>query len=98
MKLPSLFETLNVDMQVFFLLVAVIISSMAVIYTKHIGRSEFVVLQKLEKQRDEVNEDWGKLLLEQSTWANPGRVEQQARLRLNMHAPTADMTVVIRDE
>jgi cell division protein FtsL len=98
MKLAALFEQLNVDMQVFFLLVAVIVSSMAVIYTKHISRSEFIALQKLEKQRDQLNEEWGKLLLEQSTWANPGRVEQQARLRLNMLVPTADMTVVIDND
>jgi len=35
-------------------------------------------------------------LLEQSTWGSPSRVEQEARQRLQMIVPTADMTVVIK--
>ncbi len=96
MKLFALFEHARVDMPVFFMVLAVLASAIAVIYTKHSGRSEFVALQKLEQQRDKLNEEWGRLLLEQSTWAGPGRVEQQARVRLKMIVPTAEMTVVIR--
>jgi cell division protein FtsL len=36
------------------------------------------------------------LLLEQSTWATPGRVEYEAHKRLKMIVPTAEMTVVIK--
>lgn len=96
MKLSNFFERARVDMPVFFMVLAVLVSAIAVVYIKHSGRSEFVELQKLEQQRDNLNEEWGRLLLEESTWAGPGRVEQQARVRLKMIVPTADMTVVIR--
>lgn len=96
MKLSTLLDQIRVDMPVVLMVLAVLFSAIAVIYTKHIGRSEFVALQKLEQQRDKLNEEWGRLLLEESTWAGPGRVEQQARVRLKMIVPTADMTVVIR--
>ena len=81
---------------VYLLTFLVLASAIAVIYTKHIGRTEFIVLQKLEKQRDQLNEEWGRLLLEEGTWAGPGRIERQAYLRLDMIVPTADMLVVVK--
>ncbi len=96
MKMPALFEYARIDMPVLFMVLAVLASAIAVIYTKHSGRGQFVEVQHLEQQRDKLNEEWGRLLLEQSTWAGPGRVEQQARVRLKMIVPTAEMTVVIR--
>ena len=81
---------------VYLLIALVLISSIAVIYTKHSARTEFIVLQKLEKQRDQLNEEWGRLLLEESTWAGPGQIEKQASLRLKMIVPSADMLVVVK--
>jgi cell division protein FtsL len=60
------------------------------------NRNEFIQLQKLERQRDLLNEEWGRLLLEQSTWGSPSRVEQQAKSRLDMVVPKAESTVVIK--
>ncbi|RKZ89051.1 MAG: cell division protein FtsL [Gammaproteobacteria bacterium] len=96
MSFSSLIDLLRIHVSVILLIVLVIASSIAVIYTKHTGRTEFVALQKLERQRDNLNEEWSRLLLEQSTWASPGRIEQQARLRLKMIVPTADMVVVVK--
>jgi len=96
MNFFSKLESLNIQLSVLVLVLLVIVSAVAVIYSKHFGRTEFVVLQKLEHERDQLNDEWGRLLLEQSTWASPGRVEQQARLRLNMIVPSADMTVLIK--
>jgi len=95
MNLFSRFESLNIELPLLVLLLLVIGSAIAVVYSKHIGRTEFVVIQKLEHKRDALNEEWGRLLLEQSTWASPGRVEQQARLRLKMVVPSPEMTVLI---
>lgn len=96
MSFSSLIEHLRMHLSVVLLMVLILASSIAVIYTKHIGRTEFVALQKLERQRDNFNEEWSRLLLEQSTWASPSRIEQQARLRLDMIVPTADMVVVVK--
>lgn len=96
MSLLDRFEFPNIDMATLVLLLLVMGSAIAVIYSKHIGRAEFVVLQQLERQRDQLNEEWGRLLLEQSTWASPGRIEQQARLRLQMIVPPSDQTMFIQ--
>lgn len=89
-------EPLRIELPLLVMIVTVIVSAVGVVYSKHLGRIEFVALQKLEHRRDELNEGWGRLLLEQSTWANQARVEQQSRLRLQMVVPTAEMTVVIK--
>jgi cell division protein FtsL len=84
------------NLSLFLMIVAIIVSSMSVVYTKHKGRVKFVELQKLEQQRDRLDEEWGRLLLEESTWAGPGRIEQEAKAKLNMITPTADMVVVVK--
>ena len=75
---------------------AIVVSAISVVYSKHQSRVEFVALQKLEQHRDHLNEEWGRLLLEQSTYAGPGRIERQAKLKLKMTVPTAQQTVVIK--
>jgi cell division protein FtsL len=89
-------EPLRIELPLLVIVIAVIITAVGVVYSKHLGRIEFVALQKSEQRRDHLNEEWGRLLLEQSTWASPARIEQQAELRLEMVAPTADMSVVIK--
>ncbi len=95
MNLSNFVATLKADLPMLVMMLLVLFSAVAVVVTKHAGRSEFVVMQQLENQRDQLNEEWGRLLLEQSTWASPGRVEQQARTKLNMLAPTSDNTVMV---
>ena len=80
----------------YVMLLAVMASAISVVYTKHQGRVEFVALQKLEQHRDDLDEEWGRLLLEQSTWASPGRVERQAKIKLDMIIPMARSTVVLK--
>jgi cell division protein FtsL len=94
--MKPIIEFIKADLSIVLLAVAVLVSAISVVYVKHIGRAQFVELQKLEAKRDRLNEEWGRLLLEQSTWATPGRVEYEAHKRLKMIVPTAEMTVVIK--
>ena len=76
---------------------AVLVSSLAGVYAKHKSRKLFVELQALVAERDRLEMDWGRLQIEQSTQANPARVEALARERLAMRTPTRDdMKVVAR--
>ena len=53
--------------QVFWLsclVVAVILSGMAVVYSKFLSRSLFVELQQVRASRDHVDMEWGRLQLE----------------------------------
>jgi cell division protein FtsL len=54
----------------------------------------FVELQQLEKERDELNVEWGRLQLEQGAWSAHGRVEQIAREKLSMRIPSSANTVI----
>jgi cell division protein FtsL len=70
-------------------------SALAVVYTKFSTRKLFVEQENLRKQRDNLEIERGRLQLEQSTWASPVRIEQEARQRLNMRMVKATDVVVI---
>ena len=79
-----------------FLLVLVMGSAFAVVYSKHQSRKLFVELQNVNKQIDELNIEWGRLQLEQSAWSAHGRIEKIARKRLGMKLPEANEVVYIK--
>jgi cell division protein FtsL len=70
-------------------------SALGVVYAKHQSRKLFVELEALKTSRDSLNIEWGKLQLEQSTWATPNRVESIARGQLDMQVPTPDKVVIV---
>ena len=79
-----------------FLIVAVMSSAIGVIYSKHQTRKIFVNLQKIHKQIDELNIEWGQLQLEQSAWSSDGRIEKIARKKLQMTLPKANEILYIK--
>ncbi|MCG8325607.1 MAG: cell division protein FtsL [Thiotrichales bacterium] len=78
------------------LLSAVFFSAIKIVITRHDARTLFVEIQELEKIRDELNEEWGRLQLEQSTWATDVRVETMARNELGMRMPDRDTLVLLK--
>ncbi|MFO7551541.1 MAG: cell division protein FtsL [Haliea sp.] len=69
------------------LLALILGSALAVIQSSHECRKLYTVLQQLEADQWHLQEDYGRLLLEQSTWASHYRVERVATRELNMQAP-----------
>ena len=65
----------------------IMVSTFAVIYSTHACRELYTQLQVLESSQWHLQEDYGRLLLEQSTWASHHRVEKVARGDLGMQAP-----------
>jgi cell division protein FtsL len=80
---------------VIILFIAVIASAIDVVLAKHKARKFFVEIQELEQRQDELNEEWGKLQLEQSTWSTDDRVEELARAKLEMTEPDVSSLVLI---
>lgn len=78
------------------LIVANVVSALAVVHARHRHRQLFVELSRLEKLRDELNIEFGRLQLEQATWAESNRIDQIARDRLGMKFPEGAEIVVIR--
>ncbi|HEX5663128.1 MAG TPA: cell division protein FtsL [Xanthomonadaceae bacterium] len=78
------------------LALANVISAIGVVHARHRHRQLFVDLTKLEKARDELNIEFGRLQLEQATWAESNRIDQIARSRLGMKFPETGDIVVVR--
>ena len=69
------------------LLLAVMVSALGVVWTRHESRVLFVNLTALQNQRDALNIEYGRLELEQATHAEPRRIDEEARQKLNMLDP-----------
>ena len=78
------------------LLLAVMMISIAVVQTRHESRQLFAELQTRQAERDALNVEWGKLLLEEGAWSQNRRVEAMARQRLGMSTPDAAHIRVVR--
>ena len=78
------------------LVVAIVASALTVVRDRHEHRQAFVQLSRLDRARDELNIEFGRLQLEQATWAESNRVDQVARTRLGMSFPRTEDTVVLR--
>ena len=78
------------------LVVANVVTALLVVRDRHEHRLAFIALNKLDKARDELNIEFGRLQLEQATWAESNRVDQVARTRLGMVFPRTEDIVVLR--
>ncbi|WP_255505402.1 cell division protein FtsL [Alkalisalibacterium limincola] len=85
--------------RLFFLVVlvaATMASAIAVVHARHEHRLQFIELTRLERERDELDIEFGRLQLEQATWADTARIEEVARNRLKMVTPEGDALIVVR--
>ncbi len=78
------------------LVVACLITATVVINVSHLTREHYVRLQQLERERDQLQTEWGQLLLEESAWSSPARIERLAIERLEMRLPHVNEVEVIR--
>jgi len=82
---------------VFFLsLVLVCGSAVGVVYAVNESRHLLNELQTLENKRNDLQVEWGQLLLEQSSLVSQGRVEDIAIAELGMKIPEIENMVMVR--
>jgi len=79
------------------LAVAVAVTGVVVIHVEHQARQLFVELESLNRERDRLQVDWGRLQLEESTWATHGLIEAIARERLNLRQVDADEIILVAE-
>ncbi|HLR16684.1 MAG TPA: cell division protein FtsL [Alcanivoracaceae bacterium] len=72
----------------------VVLSAFFVSYSVHSTRQLTHESQQLQRKQSQLHTDWGRLILEHSTWGSYARVERIAREELNMIQPTAEQRVV----
>ena len=78
------------------LLACTIASAIGVVFMRHQHRQVFIELNRVERERDELNIEFGRLQLEQATLAEATRVDAIARARIGMKSPEAADIVVVR--
>lgn len=78
------------------MLLLVVVTAIAIVYSKHSGRELFIELQALAYERDAMDVEWGQLQLEQSTLTTQGQVERDARDKLGMVNLAADNMVIVK--
>lgn len=75
------------------LLAVLLVSALSVVTSNHRARLLFVDLGREQNRMHDLEVEWGQLQLEQSTWANPVRINKIARAKLGMHPPAAEDVV-----
>ena len=71
------------------LFVVVLGSALAVTYCAHLSRQLINELYSELHERDKTQAEWGRLVLEQSTWTAHSRIEALANGQLKMRIPEA---------
>jgi cell division protein FtsL len=80
------------------LLVGIAATALGVVLTTFNSRHLLNQLQQLEQERNQLQVEWGRLLLEQSSLVAQGRMEDAAMRQLDMEVPDVDRIVVLKSE
>lgn len=79
----------------FGFMMAVLLSSIAVVYTTNCHRLMLNRTEAAEQQSNRLQLAWGQLLLEQASLVTPSRVEYWATQQLKMHLPSSKNVIVL---
>lgn len=78
------------------LFVACLVTGLAIVTVTHQTRMQFAEWQRLNQEKNQLNTEWGQLLLEESAWSSPVRIERLAIDRLDMRIPDVHDVEVIQ--
>ncbi len=70
-------------------------SGIWIVQTEHRSRQLFIAVEKLNREQDQLQIDWGRLQIEQSTYATHPRIENLARERLHLTVPRDEQLAVV---
>jgi cell division protein FtsL len=74
---------------------AVVASGVWIVEVEHRSRQLFVETEELNRELDRLQTDWGRLQIEQGTYATHSRIEGLARNKLQLTEPAGDQLVVV---
>ncbi|MEY2862390.1 MAG: hypothetical protein RLY58_97 [Pseudomonadota bacterium] len=80
---------------IFALAGGIVSSALGVAYQVFLHRQTFQALQKANKQREALDVEWGRLLIEQQTFGATPQIGSRAVTFLRMYSPPAAQTVVL---
>ena len=68
----------------------VLLTTFAIVNVTYTTRQQFAELETTRNEKQQLLEQWGKLLLEESAFSSPSRVERVAREELKMALPATE--------
>jgi cell division protein FtsL len=77
------------------LLAVLVVCALALVTSQHRSRKLYVELQKEQDIARELDVEWGKLQLEQGTWAMHARIEKIATRSLGMQVPPPERMRIV---
>ena len=78
------------------LLIILLVSALAVIYSKYYSRLLFIDIQKQERTLDQYEVEWGQMQLELTMLSEQNRVELVAREQLKLVMPLREKIIYIK--
>ena len=76
--------------------IVLLLSALAVIYSKYYSRLIFIEIQKQERALDQYEVEWGQMQLELTMLAEQNRVELVAREQLKLVMPLREKIIYIK--
>ena len=80
---------------VLVLAACVVASGIWIVDVEHRSRQLFIEAEALNRELDRLQTDWGRLQIEQGTYATHSRIEALVRQRLGLTVPGDDQLVVV---
>lgn len=77
------------------LIVSCLLSALAVVHLAHMNRQLTIAQDAEYQRRDQLDNEWRNLVLEQRSLAEHSRVEDIARRRLQMQRPQGERDVMV---
>jgi cell division protein FtsL len=76
--------------------IVLLLTALAVIYSKYYSRLIFIEIQKQERALDQYEIEWGQMRLELTMLAEQNRVELVAREQLKLVIPSREKIIYIK--
>lgn len=80
----------------FLLAIAIIISALIFVYVQDINRRLLGDAQYAANTEQQLQLQWSQLLIEQTTWSSPARIQQIASKKLNMVNVASGIIVAVK--
>ena len=77
------------------MLILVFVSAIFVVFQVFEYRQDYRQLNTYMRERDDLNAEWGRLLIEQQTFGATAQIGTRAVTQLRMYSPPVAQTVVI---
>lgn len=82
-------------LQLILLWLVIFMTAFTVVYMKDVYRRTFIDYQTRQEEQNQLYTDWGKLMLEESTWSTQARIQKIAASRLAMQVPPPKSVILV---